>query len=202
MSEADLQGHLCISLQTIFQHYRESMSGLLPPPPPRHPSSNSRPSTPLQSRSPSTSFLQSSPNPQDGSRQADLNVTPECRPAPTPSGSSTPPHSFSRSTASSNLILKDVDDSSSSLLPPPKHPELDSTSETSRKLAEVQDLEIAEMLDRVGGRLTELRVAGEDEERARIEYPVSDDFKTDSGRTDWTSFTMAVGFVCFHDFPA
>ncbi|GAA5956900.1 hypothetical protein JCM3765_006635 [Sporobolomyces pararoseus] len=165
------------------------MSGLLPPPPPRHPSSTSRPSTPLQNSPSSSSYFPSpSSNPRDGPLQSPVNQVLPKRAAPAPSASNSPSHSFSRSTASFN---DDDGSSSSPLCPPPKHPELDPKSETTRKLAEIEDLEIAEMLDRVGGRLTELRVAGEDEERAIIEYPVSEDFKTEAGTTDWTSFAMA-----------
>jgi hypothetical protein len=100
-------------------------------------------------------------------------------------------------TVTSTASFNDKDDDSSSsgaLPPPPKHPELNPVNETNRKLAEIEDLEIAEMLDRVGGRLQELRVAGEDDERAIVEFPDKEDFRDETGSVDWAAFATAVSY--------
>lgn len=101
-----------------------------------------------------------------------------------------------RSTASSKPqhdSRNDQDDTARNpLLPPPKHP---GTDETSRKLAEIEDIEIAEMLDRVGGRLKELRVAADDDEKGPVEYPALEDFRDDNGKADWASYATAVSLV-------
>jgi len=58
-------------------------------------------------------------------------------------------------------------------------------------LADIEDQEIAEMLDRVGGRLQELRVTADDE-REPSEYPEKEAFRDEQGRIDWMSYSIAV----------
>ncbi|GAA6013998.1 hypothetical protein JCM11491_003482 [Sporobolomyces phaffii] len=168
------------------------MSSLLPPPPPRHPSSRS--SSPLRS-------------------DARLSRTPshssarEPTPTPDTTAERSPPLPFEpptviRSTASSQS--QDDGTPTVALPPPPKHPHLGPTDEMGRKLAEIEDLEIAEMLDRVGGRLKELRVAADDEETVSLPYPIRDDFRDESGAVDWPSFITAFAstFVVSHTPPS
>ncbi|GAA5879759.1 hypothetical protein JCM16303_004166 [Sporobolomyces ruberrimus] len=164
------------------------MSLSLPPPPPRHPS---RP----QSRN------SSPPRPEPTTRSTAQTTTGALprRVVPRASDQVERPPLVSadsdttvRSTASSKPqhdSRNDQDDTARNpLLPPPKHP---GTDETSRKLAEIEDIEIAEMLDRVGGRLKELRVAADDDEKGPVEYPALEDFRDDNGKADWASYATA-----------
>ncbi|GAA5864722.1 hypothetical protein JCM8547_008282 [Rhodosporidiobolus lusitaniae] len=83
----------------------------------------------------------------------------------------------------------------SPLPPPPKHPSLPSPDTPSpavqQKLQHLEDQEIAQLLARVGGQLTELRVReelddGEEAEGEHFEWPTRDQFvHEEDGRTDW-----------------
>ena len=158
------------------------MSLSLPPGPPRHPSSRPRSPHLSQSRTPSSS---SPPTPsQEVSRPSYDRL----------STSSPPPEARG---IESDLRSPLAASSSRPTTPtaPPKHPYVESRSvdsdETSRKLADIEDQEIAEMLDRVGGRLQELRVTADDE-REPLEYPEKEAFRDEQGRIDWMSYSIAV----------
>lgn len=75
---------------------------------------------------------------------------------------------------------------SPSPVPPP--PRLGSNPAVERKLAELEDLEFAELLDRLGDQLTDVRAAGERD----VEYPDCEMFRSDDGKTDWAGFALAV----------
>ncbi|GAA5895598.1 uncharacterized protein JCM6883_001559 [Sporobolomyces salmoneus] len=156
------------------------MSSSLPPPPPRHPSSRA----PKLSSIPAINANNSRPS----DRSTDRNV-PGRHPNVSKS-TSTPSEPQSRSSSSSPLSLNAASSSPSTLPLPPKHSTTNEMDETSRKLAEIEDLEVAEMLDRVGGQLQEIRVQGE-EERTPIEYPNRFDFRDEDGKLDWASFAIA-----------
>ncbi|GAA5990119.1 hypothetical protein JCM10908_005829 [Rhodotorula pacifica] len=70
----------------------------------------------------------------------------------------------------------------------------DPDPDLSRKLEELQDLEIASLLDRVGHRLTDVRIAEAANVRLAVEYPSKDDFRAQGqggGKVDWFSYLAA-----------
>lgn len=82
------------------------------------------------------------------------------------------------------------------LPPPPIRTRRSSSSSSSplleRKLQDLQDIEIAQLLDRVGHRLTDVRIAQAVDVRLAVEYPTTETF-TDptNGRVDYLGFLVA-----------
>ncbi|GAA5843456.1 hypothetical protein JCM11251_001414 [Rhodosporidiobolus azoricus] len=185
------------------------MSGALPLPPPRHPSSRplpprapspssppppalavTAPSPPLSKAAVSPVILEQSKASIASSEAPSLHSTIEPPlPPPLHHAISSPPPSSPPSVSFSTTPA------------PPKHPSLPPPDIPSRavqeKLRILEEREIHELLDRVGGQLTDLRVASEDEEeeglRAELQgdWPDKEVFKADDGGMDWTAYGIA-----------
>ncbi|BGP01513.1 hypothetical protein NBRC10513v2_005155 [Rhodotorula toruloides] len=84
------------------------------------------------------------------------------------------------------------------LEPPPLRRE---TTAADAKLAEVEDLEIQDLLQRVGDYLTDVKVAGLDAET--VEYPEVEVYRKEGGALDWIGYGVAY-ISCFvhNHFPA
>ncbi|GAA5827841.1 hypothetical protein JCM5353_005664 [Sporobolomyces roseus] len=162
-----------------------SSSLSLPVPPPRHPSS--RPHSPHRNPSPAPSPSQELPRPSYD------RLSTSSPPLPEPRGVQSDLRSSQTAVPSTS---RPTTPTPAATTAPPKHPYVESrivdadSDETSRKLADIEDQEIAEMLDRVGGRLQELRVTADDE-REPLEYPEKEAFRDEQGRIDWVSYTIA-----------
>ncbi|GAA5888574.1 hypothetical protein JCM6882_009002 [Rhodosporidiobolus microsporus] len=189
------------------------MSGMLPPPPPRHPSSRQSPSRrPPPSPPPTVPHLAvttlSPPLATQTTAEPALvpHSIPSLPPAPNSAVDSLPPpppppplhpsrSTPSRSTSPSLLF--------SEAPPPPKHPSLPPPDAPSaavqEKLRNLEDREIHELLERVGGQLTDLRVASDDEDEEGMgaellgDWPDKRAFTAEDGGMDWAAY----GLACF-----
>ncbi|GAA5821135.1 hypothetical protein JCM3770_005688, partial [Rhodotorula araucariae] len=195
---------------------------MLPPPPPRHPSSRS-PQPPPRGQPPVP------PRPRSASSEADRQNDQEYAPShvqPAASPLAAVPaaaESSSGSTASSQAppsASAPPGDESRAVPAPPRHPSsarlsspLASSSLSApstpppprrqgaadtaveRKLRELEDLETLDLLERVSDQLTDVRVAGED-----VMYPDREQFRTSEGKLDWVGYATAYLATAAHDY--
>ncbi|GAA6063450.1 hypothetical protein JCM10212_005623 [Sporobolomyces blumeae] len=180
------------------------MSLHLPPPPPRHPSSRAVPRSPSPPRPLASPRLASQPHAAAERPSGEVDVVQSGNLAAQATHRNHPvldPRAeASRSTASltshHDALPPSAGSPSPPIEPPPRHPYVEerNVDETTRKLAELEDLEIAEMLDRVGGRLVALEVAP-NEPRGDVEYPSISAFRDESGHVDYATYLIAYATV-------
>jgi hypothetical protein len=144
-----------------------------PPPPPRHPRSAFASSASIDFPT-----MSSPPTAPDSDSDAQLakalaQLEAEQSPEPSPPSPSPPP------------------------LPPPpirtrRSSQSSSSSPLDRRLQHLQDIEIAQLLDRVGHRLTDVRIAQAVDVRLAVEYPTTETFTNPTtGRVDWLGYVVA-----------
>ncbi|GAA5987204.1 hypothetical protein JCM11641_006059 [Rhodosporidiobolus odoratus] len=161
---------------------------MLPPPPPRHPSTSHRSPPPSQPQSQthqqhpheqhkpalSSSTVESQPPVLPSlPRRVALPPSQPASPHPHPHPPSPPP-------------------------PPPRHPSLPAPGEPSiavqQKLQLLEDAQVNELLERVGGQLTELRVKQLDDDD-EVVWPEKEAFRLLDGKVDWISYGIACALV-------
>lgn len=146
-----------------------------PPPPPRHPRSAFASSASID-----FAAMSSPPTAPDDDSDSDAQLAnalaqleAEQSPEPSPPSPSPPP------------------------LPPPpirtrRSSQSSSSSPLDRRLQHLQDIEIAQLLDRVGHRLTDVRIAQAVDVRLAVEYPTTETFTNPTtGRVDWLGYVVA-----------
>ncbi|GAA5858679.1 hypothetical protein JCM1840_006513 [Sporobolomyces johnsonii] len=148
---------------------------MLRPPPPRHPSSHQREASstsPIPSTSPQHAHHAVPTDDDSSTFSIDSTAFAASSPPPAPSVQ-TPP-------ATPPPISS----------PPPKHPAVGAAQAEllQAQLDELEDFEVAEMLDRVGDRLQELKVAGP---AMPVDYPEKETFRDERGTLDWMGYLMA-----------
>ncbi|BGP17743.1 hypothetical protein JCM10213v2_005785 [Rhodosporidiobolus nylandii] len=75
-----------------------------------------------------------------------------------------------------------------------RHPQGQPSPATLAKLEELEDREVHELLERVGGQLTELRVR-EDDEADEVAWPEIEAFRLEDGKVDWASYGIAYSVI-------
>ncbi|GAA5950947.1 hypothetical protein JCM21900_000382 [Sporobolomyces salmonicolor] len=172
---------------------------MLPPPPPRHPSSHQRVvsnTSPIPLTSPPhvdraipgavhSPERRSVPNYDTGLPAAASLADGNSRISPANStafaASCPPPDPAVRSPPATPPSITS---------PPPKHPSVEAAPAAllQARLEELEDLEVAEMLDRVGDRLKELKVAGP---AVPVDYPEKEAFRDERGKLDRVGYLIA-----------
>ncbi|GAA6044341.1 hypothetical protein JCM8097_004577 [Rhodosporidiobolus ruineniae] len=170
---------------------------MLPPPPPRHPSSRSSAAPPASSSPTSSRLLAPQTQPSTAQAHSDTPTTPTLLTPTTPLGLPPPPqHPTSRSPSPAPASRPPSPPTTSTALPPPRHPDLPPSDApppaVQAKLEELEDQEIHDLLERVGGQLTELRVVADDEDdEDEVIWPEKEAFRLQDGKVDWFSYGIA-----------
>lgn len=123
--------------------------------------------------------------------------------SPSPSTGAPPPQAED-SDAQLARALAQLEAEHNPPLPPPPirtRPSSSSSSTLDRRLQDLQDIEIAQLLDRVGHRLTDVRIAQAVDLRLAVDYPTTETFtSTTTGRVDWFGYVVAYTSCLVADF--